>query len=718
LESGGINMDISKKIIRIDAEDKLLGKSKYIGDIEFENMLFAKTVRSDRVRAKIRSIKYPKLPEGYFIVDKNDVPGLNKVKVVENDQPFFADGVVNYIGEPIALVIGESKERILDLISQIEIEYEDLEAVYTIEDGLKTSKPLFGEDNCFADYHYSKNSLEEIKSKAKYIISGEYRTGYQEQMYLEPQGVVGIYNDGKVEVHGSMQCPYYVKGAVEQCMGFEPENVRIVQSTTGGAFGGKEDYPSLIAGHVAVAAYKAKQPVQLIFDREEDVEVTPKRHPSLIHLTSYIDKNHKVIGMEADIKLDGGAYLTLSTIVLQRAIFAAIGAYNVEHVFVRGRAVATNTVPSGAFRGFGAPQSLFALETHMEKCAKELGIDALDFKLNNLMKQNDRSSTNGIMRDPIILPEIVERIDELSKFRKKKAEFAKHNKTNPEKLKGIGMSIFFHGGGFTGSGEQDHIKAKVKLHKSSDGKVNLLLSNVEMGQGVHTTMRKIAAKALELPIESIAYNNPDTDYTMDSGPTVASRTIMVVGKLVQEACEELKSNWINNEEQIVITNYKQPEGFSWDGKNFIGDVYNSYSWGVNVVEVSVDPITFQTDVDHIWAIYDIGKAIDEMVVRGQIEGGIIQGLGYGGLEVMEVKKGKIQQKSITDYIIPTSKDVPKITSELMNVPYIHGPYGAKGLGELTLIGTAPAYSLAVSNALDMEINKIPVKPEELIKLVK
>lgn len=709
--------NIEEKVIRVDAGDKLLGKAKYIADTAFENMLYAKTFRSDRVRAKIISIKYPDLPEGYFIVDKDDIPGMNAVKIIENDQPFFAYGFVNYIGEPIALVIGESKEKILELINNIEIEYEDLDPIYTIEDGLKASELIFGEDNCFADYTYSKNSLDKIKEKAEYIISGEYETGYQEQMYLEPQGLVGIYKDGKVEVHGSMQCPYYVKGSVEQCMGFEPENVRIVQSTTGGAFGGKEDYPSLIAGHVAVAAYKAKQAVQLIFDREEDVEVTPKRHPSLINLTSYIDKNHKIIGMEADIKLNGGAYLTLSTIVMQRSIFAAIGAYNVENVFVRGRAVATNTVPSGAFRGFGAPQSFFALETHMENCAKKLGIDALDFKLNNLLKQYDRSSTNGEMRDPIILDKMVERVDELSLYRKKKAEFEKLNKTNPNKYKGIGMSIFFHGGGFTGSGEQDYIKAKVKLHKSSDGIVNLLLSNVEMGQGVHTTMRKIAAEALGLPIEQIAYNNPDTDFTLDSGPTVASRTIMVVGKLVQDAAEELKSIWKEGEEQEVITNYKQPDGFNWDGKNFIGDVYNSYSWGVNVVEVSVDPITFEIEVDHIWAIYDIGKAIDELVVRGQIEGGVIQGLGYGGMEVMESKNGKIMQNSITDYIIPTSKDVPKITSELMNVPYIHGPYGAKGLGELTLIGTAPAYSLAISNALDIQINKIPVKPEELIKMV-
>lgn len=708
-------MILDKKVVRTDADDKISGKAKYVDDLVFEDILYAKTFRSTEARAKIKKITYPDLPEGYYIVDKDDVPGKNLVKIVIYDQPFFADGHVNYIGEPIALIVGNDKDIINDIISKITVEYEKITPIFTIEEGINTQNPIFDNNNCYADYSYCKNDLENIKNKAKYVIDGNYFTGYQEQAYLEPQGIIGIYKDDRIEIHGSMQCPYYVKGAVEECMNFPSDRVRIVQATTGGGFGGKEDIPSLLGGQIACAAYKTKKTVKMIFERDEDIQTTPKRHPSSIYLKSYIDENYKIIGMEADIKIDAGPYCGISTIVLQRTIFAAIGVYNVPNVYVRGRAVATNNVMTGAFRGFGAPQAFFALESHMEKCAKSISIDSLEFKKVNLMKQFDKSSTNGLMRDRILTREMIERIETLSEYSQKRKKFDIENKSGISNYKGIGMSIFFHGGGFTGSGEKDHIKAKVILKKDKDNKIHILIANVEMGQGVQTTMKKIVVETLHVPMEDIIYNNPDTDKVPDSGPTVASRTIMIVGKLVHEGALKLKEIWKDNEEQEALTQYHHPDGFSWDGVNFVGDVYNCYSWGINVVEVSVDPVTFQVKADKIWAIYDIGNAIDELVVRGQIEGGIIQGLGYGGLEVMESHEGKIKQRSITDYIIPTSKDVPQIISELMNVPYEHGPFGAKGLGELSLIGTAPAYALAISHALGIEINKIPVKPEELLR---
>lgn len=708
-------MILDKEIVRTDAEDKLNGKAKYTDDLEFKDMLFAKTFRSTEARAQINSISYPSLPEGYFIVDKNDVPGKNRVKIVTYDQPFFAEDQVNYIGEPIALVVGKDKEIINRIISEIKVEYEKIKPIFTIEEGINTDNPIYEKSNYFGDFHYSKNDLENIKNHAKYVVEGDYFTGYQEQAYLEPQGIIGNYINERIEITGSMQCPYYVKSAVEECMDFSSDKVRIIQATTGGGFGGKEDIPSLLGGQIACASYKARKPVKMIFERDEDIQITPKRHPSAIHLKSYIDENFKIIGMEADIKLDGGPYCGLSTIVLQRTIFAAIGVYNVPNVFVRGRAVATNNVISGAFRGFGAPQAFFALESHMEKCATKLNLESLEFKKLNLMEQFDKSSTNGIMRDKMLLKEMIERVEVLSDYSKKRNKFRIENINSHDVYKGIGISLFFHGGGFTGSGEKDYIQAKVKLKKDRDNKVHILISNVEMGQGVHTTMKKIVSEVLNISIEDIIYNNPDTDFVPDSGPTVASRTIMIVGKLVQDGAVKLKEIWISNKEQEILTEYKHPDGYSWDGINFIGDVYNCYSWGVNVVEVSVDAITYQVKADKIWAIYDIGKAIDELVVRGQIEGGIIQGLGYGGLEVMESHEGKIKQRSITDYIIPTSKDIPKIISELMNVPYEYGPFGAKGLGELTIIGTAPAYASAIAHALGIEINKIPVKPEDLLR---
>lgn len=707
--------NISKPIKRFDTADKIAGTAKYVADFKFEDMLYARTLRSTEARAIIKSRKYPKLEEGYFIVDKDDVPGENIVHVVFDDQPCFADKVVNYIGEPILLVVGKDKEKILDIMSKIEIEYEKLDPILSIEDGINPKNPIYGEKNCFADYKYKKGSIENIKKRAKYVIEGEYETGYQEHIYLEPQGAIGVYKNGKVTVYSTMQCPYFVKGAVEKCTGFPEDRVQVIQTVTGGGFGGKEDFPSLLGCHVACASIKTKKPVQLVLDRNEDVAVTPKRHPSKVKLKSYIDENHKILGMDVDIKVDCGPYSGLSNIVLQRTMFAAIGVYNVENVFVKGRSVATNNIMCGGFRGFGAPQAFVALELHMEHIANKLGVDSLELKMKNLVKKGDKSSTGGTFRENILLPQIIDRVMEMSSYKERKKKLEEERKEG--KLKGLGMSIFFHGGGFTGSGERDHIKAKVKLVKHPDERVEVLIANVEMGQGVQTSMRKIVAKALNIPVERTIHENPDTDRVPDSGPTVASRTTMVVGKLLYDAALKLKERWNESDTVEVMTQYKHPEGFSWDDDNFVGDAYNSYSWGSNIVELEVDPLTYQTKILNVWSVFDIGNAIDERIVKGQIEGGVLQGLGYAGIEVMTSSNGLLNQRTSTDYTIPTSKDTPNMESDLVCEPYYNGPFGAKAVGELTFIGAAPAYALAVENAIGKEINKIPLTPEYLMEVM-
>lgn len=707
--------NISKPIKRFDTADKIAGTAKYVADFKFDDMLYARTLRSTEARAIIKSRKYPKLEEGYFIVDKDDVKGENVVHVVFDDQPCFADKVVNYIGEPILLVVGKDKEKILDIMSKIEIEYEKLDPILSIEEGIDPKNPIYGEKNCFADYKYKKGSIENIKKRAKYVIEGEYETGYQEHIYLEPQGAIGVYKNGKVTVYSTMQCPYFVKGAVEKCTGFPEDKVQVIQTVTGGGFGGKEDFPSLLGCHVACASIKTKKPVQLVLDRNEDVAVTPKRHPSKVKLKSYIDENYKILGMDVDIKVDCGPYSGLSNIVLQRTMFAAIGVYNVENVFVKGRSVATNNIMCGGFRGFGAPQAFVALELHMEHIANKLGVDSLELKMKNLVKKGDKSSTGGTFRENILLPQIIDRVMEMSSYKERKKKLEEERKEG--KLKGLGMSIFFHGGGFTGSGERDHIKAKVKLVKHPDERVEVLIANVEMGQGVQTSMRKIVAKALNIPVERTIHENPDTDRVPDSGPTVASRTTMVVGKLLYDAALKLKERWNESDTVEVMTQYKHPKGFSWDDDNFVGDAYNSYSWGSNIVELEVDPLTYQTKILNVWSVFDIGNAIDERIVKGQIDGGVLQGLGYAGIEVMTSSNGLLNQRTSTDYTIPTSKDTPNMESDLVCEPYYNGPFGAKAVGELTFIGAAPAYALAVENAIGKEINKIPLTPEYLMEVM-
>ncbi len=742
---------VDRSINRIDAPEKTGGYTEYIADMKFEGMLYAKTLRSEKPRAVIKSIDIPLLPEGCYVVDKNDVPGKNRVKMLLDDQPFFAEDNVNYIGEPILLVVGPDREQVAQVLSNIRVQYEEMEPVFTIEDAVKGfNVPIYGEDNCFSGYEITRGDPDRAFREAAEAIEGEYRTGLQEHIYLEPQGVIGVYENERVTVYGSMQCPYYIKTALVQGFGWDEERIRVVQTTTGGAFGGKEEYTSIIAGHAAFAAVKTGRPVRLIFDRAEDIICTTKRHPSIIKIKTALDKNRKITAMEVEITLDGGAYAGLSPVVLQRAMFAATGVYNILNIKVKGRVFATNNVPSGAMRGFGGPQAFFAIEMHMQSLAESISRDPLDFKMENMLSKGDLTVTGGVLRYEVKLPQMIDLVERMSGYRKKYEAFINDRGEVP---KGIGLSIFYHGCAFTGSGEKEKIRARVKLKKRKDGKVLILVASVEMGQGSSTTLRKIVARAMDLPVEDVIYENPDTDIVPDSGPTVASRTVMIVGFLLKKAAERLKAvlekaadfkvreanegpaelkvteaNEGPDELKVteacegpaefeVTEEYEEPGYIKWDQEKFEGDAYPTYSWGVNVVEVEVDPVTFVIKVNGIWGVYDIGTIIDERIIRGQMEGGIAQGLGYAAFEVMNTDCGNILQPSLADYIIPNSKEFPEMEIRLIDNPYEYGPFGAKGAGELPFIGAAPAFASAVQNALKVPIERIPVTPEYLLKVV-
>ncbi|QWC00546.1 xanthine dehydrogenase family protein molybdopterin-binding subunit [Mycoplasmatota bacterium] len=689
--------DISKSINKVDNDEKISGSAKYIADFVMDGMLYAMTKRSTISKGEIVKIDYPQLPDGYYIINHKDVQGKNVIKVIFEDWPVFTDKKISYLYEPIMLVIGPDKNILTQLLDSIQITY-------------KEETPLFDWTDSVIDYHFDKGKGNRIFDQADKVIEHTYHTGYQEQAYIEPQGFIGYPEGDKTTLIGSIQCPYYVKNAVKQAIGEKDENVRVIQSTVGGAFGGKEEYPSLIGCQLAVAVKKIKKPIKLIFEREEDMSVTTKRHPSKTVFKAAI-KDRKIIGLKAHVSIDAGATIGLSGVVLSRALLAVSGAYTVDHLDVSGNVFRTNTVPNGAFRGFGAPQMFFAVDMFVEHVAKELNQDPLEFRKKMLVKQGDRTSTNGLFRDPVLMPEMIEKAIKESNYLKKIEDYSKKGN-----YKGIGMSLFYHGCGFTGSGEKDVIKAKVKLKKDKNKKVYILVAAVDMGQGVKTTFRKLISHMLDIDIKDVIYHNPDTDFVPDSGPTVASRTMMIVGGLLARAAKEMKKRW-NEEEFIVMKEYEQPDYIEYDEKHFIGDAYPAYSWGVNIVEVEVDPVTYQVDLKKAWSVYDAGKAIDERVVLGQADGGLAQGLGYGYLEVMNHKNGKIMQKNMTDYIIPTAMDLCDMDTFLFDNPYAYGPYGAKGVGELTLIGGAPAIAKAIENAIGKNVFKIPVTPEYIMELI-
>ena len=702
---------ISEPVRRFDAPQKIAGIARFIDDHYEEGMLYGRIVRSKRVRARIKNIRVPELPEGYYVIGADDIPGKNRIKMIFDDWPFLAEDIVNYFGEPVLLVVGPCREKVYEISESITIEYEDIPPILSVDEALENKKPpIYGENNLFADYIYEKGDVERAFNEADEVIEEEFKTGFQEHIYLEPQGMIARYKDGRIEVFGSMQCPFYVKNALVQEFGFESEKIRVVQTTTGGGFGGKEEYPSQIAGIAALGAYKTGRTVKLVYDRAEDVEFTTKRHPAYIRIKAAI-KNERVTGLEVDIVLNAGAYAGLSSVVLQRAMFAATGAYRIDNVRVLGKAVATNIVPMGAFRGFGAPQAIFAVETFMNHVAKRLSKEPVEFKLSHRYRKGDRTATGGLLRSEVKLPEIVDRVLSMSDYYNKKKKTGRG-----DKLYGIGFSMFLHGCGFTGNGEEI-LKSVARLRKRKDNKVEILISNVEMGQGPQTTLRKVVAEVLGIPYEDVIYENPDTDRVPDSGPTVASRTAMIVGGLLYRAATELKEKWRDGEEIIVEKQYRHPEYIKWDQQKFKGDAYPEYSWGANVIEVEIDPVTYEIDVKKAYAVFDLGTPLDRRIIEGQIHGGMLQGIGYATLEVMEQKDGRFLQRTITDYIIPTALDAPLFETDLVVEPYEHGPFGAKCAGELTFVGAAPAVCAAVEDALGVNLYEIPIRPEKLLEIM-
>lgn len=700
-------MDISNSVVKKDHSRKMSGQAIYVADYPVEGMLFGKLLHSPKARAKILEVHLPDLPEGYFIVDKNDIPGDNNVNIVKDDTPVFARDTVEYTGDAVLMVVGPDEKEVERILHEIEVVYEELPAVLDIRDS----------DTVFFEYAFGNGDVEKAFSDADKVYAEQFETGYQEQAYLETQGMIAEPGPDKITVHGSMQCPYYIKGAVERVMAYGPEQVQIRQDTTGGGFGGKEAYPSILACQVAVAARKAGRPVRVIFDRREDMEFTSKRHPSLCTYKIAV-KNGKITAMDIDVLFNAGAYTTLSAVVLQRGIICANGVYSVENLKVRGRAVKTNLVPGGAFRGFGAPQTFFAVEMMMDHIASDLGIDSVEFKLSHVVKQGDATSTNGRYHFPVPIPKMVEAVRDASNFQEKRKE---HSERQTGRYRhGIGMSMFFHGGGFTGSGERDHIKAVTKLHKFKNGNVEILVANTDIGQGIKTTLSKIVANELGLPHDRIIIEDPDTDRVPDSGPTVASRSLMVVGELLRRAAIKLRAIWAEGEDQTVEERFVEPDfliPFSLD--QFQGDAYPTYSWGVIAIEVEVDTLTGISRVLGAWGCYDVGTPMDINVIAGQMEGGLLQGIGYASMEQMTAdEKGRIRNNSYSDYIIPTSMDVPNLKVLMHVEEYPDGPYGAKGAGELPIVGATAAYVEAMEQALNAKLHKAPFTLDDTMKVLR
>ncbi len=715
-----------------------MGRAKYLDDLQFPGMLYGATIRSPIARGRILNIAFTgNVPwDEFTVVTAQGIPGENAVALILNDQPFLADGVVNHPEEPVVLIAHPDKYLVQRARTLVKFEIEPLPAIFSMEESEARAEIIWGDDNVLKHFRMDKGDIESAWPEAAFIVEGEYRTGAQEQLYIEPNGMIAIANpeDG-VTIWGSMQCPYYIHKALQKPFPLPPEKIRIIQMETGGGFGGKEEYPSIIAGHAALLAWKSGKPVKIVYDRQEDMVATTKRHPSRTRHRTAVSRDGKLLGMDIEFVIDGGAYATLSAVVLSRGTIHAAGPYNCPNIRIRSRAMATNTPPHGAFRGFGAPQSIFALERHMDKIARVVGISAEELRRRNFLQPGQTTATGQTIREPIDLNGLLDRALRLSDYQAKTERFARENEHSTIK-RGMGFATFMHGAGFTGSGER-YMESIVGVEAKPNGAVRLLTSSTEIGQGTNTILCQIAAETLGVSYDQIEIAKPDTGAVPNSGPTVASRTCMVVGKLVESACLGLKQTLIKAGllsdgydagefanacaryiEQFgnlqSFSQYKAPPGIFWDDETYKGDAYGAFAWAVYVAEVSVDTATFETRVENFVALQEIGRVIHPVLAEGQIEGGIAQAIGFALYEKVVWKEGRMVNNQMTNYIMPTSADLPPIRVFFEEIPYAYGPLGAKGIGELPMDGPAPAILNAVENASGAAVNEIPLMPEMLM----
>jgi CO/xanthine dehydrogenase Mo-binding subunit len=702
---------IGQSVPRREGAAKVTGAARYTDDLVIPGAWYGRTVRATVPRGRIRSIALAPAFDWarVVVVTADDIPGDNVVNLIRDDQPVLArlGGEIRHREEPILLLAASDRATLEEAVKHVRIEYETAEPVFEIEKATEV----------FSTVEISKGKVVEAMKDAEVVIERTFRVGLQEQLYIEPQGAIAFpYRETRngtretgVTVVGSLQCPYYVHRALKRALKLTDEQAVVIQAETGGGFGGKEEYPSIVAIHAALLARKAGRPVRLIYDRHEDLAATTKRHPGVITHRTAVKRDGTLLSQDIEIVLDGGGYCTLTPVVLSRAAIHAAGAYSCPNVRIRARAVATNTPPNGAFRGFGAPQSLFAAELMVEHVAERLGVSSVDLRRKWMLRLGNTTATGQKLTESVG--------SELVLDAALKAAPPVRPSARPSVRRGRGLSLVFHGSGFTGSGEKK-LSGTVALEALADGTFRVLTASTEIGQGTKTIFSQLAAEALGVGMDKVLFAPQDTSMVPDSGPTVASRTAMIVGRLVQDAAIEIKARLERENAPLrVQKSYIQPDSLHWDEATYRGDAYPIYAWACTIADVDVDMTTGEVRVTDLTTAVDCGKALHPVMAEGQIEGGSLQAVGWATIEEIKMKNGAYQNDRLATYLIPTSLDAPRIRTILVENPYSGGPFGAKGIGELPMDGPAPAVIAAIHDATGVWLDEVPATPEKVLAAI-
>ncbi|HSI99078.1 MAG TPA: xanthine dehydrogenase family protein molybdopterin-binding subunit [Patescibacteria group bacterium] len=709
--------------LRREGPAKLTGTAKYADDLVFPGAWFGATIRSTEPHARFIGVE---LDDAFdwsrvVVVTAEDIPGENVVSLIDSDQPVLVPvgGEIRHQAEPCVLLAAPDRATLHAAKRHVRLRTERLPAIF---DPLES-------DREFAHYTVESGDAAAAMAGADLVIEGTYRVGHQEQLYIENQAMIAVpREDGGVTVHGSLQCPYYVHKAMKRALAMGDELAVVVQAETGGGFGGKEEYPSVLALHASLLALKCRKPVRMIYDRHEDISATTKRHPAVIRYRSGVSESGELVAQEIEVIMDGGAYATLTAVVLSRGVLHAGGPYRCPNVRITGRAMATNTPPNGAFRGFGAPQTEFAAEMQVNRIAEALDVSPLDLRRRWVYREGDTTPTGQVLRESVGGIEVLEAAAEASAFDRTHAQTRsmRDGRTDGARVAtGIGLALAWHGAGFTGSGEV-RLASVAGLELTDDGRIRILTASTEMGQGTKTIFPQIVADALGVEYAEVEIAPQDTSIVPDSGPTVASRTAMVVGGLLIKAAERLRLRVEEATGRPFAESYREAgpmrideqfvpyPGEPFDDKTYRGDAYPAFGWAACVAKVEVDLDTGEVTVRDCVSADDIGRVIHPVLAEGQVEGGTLQAIGYATIEEMKLVDGRYLNDRLATYLIPTSLDAPRIRAILVEKPFSGVPHHAKGVGELPMDVGAPAVVAAIHDATGVWIHDLPATPERIL----
>jgi len=713
--------------LRREGPAKLTGLAMYADDLVFPGAWYGATIRSTEAHARLLAIE----PDESFdwsrvaLVTAAEIPGDNVVSLIRDDQPILVPigGEIRHQAEPICLIAAADRSTLREARRHVRVRTEPLPAVF---DPLESAEE-------FAHVDVGRGDLEVGFAEADLVIEGTYRVGHQEQLYIENQAMIAVpRQDGGVTVHGSCQCPYYIHRALKRSLGLTDAQAVVVQAETGGGFGGKEEYPSILALHAALLARRVGKPVRMIYDRHEDLSATTKRHPAVVRHRTGVSSDGRLVAQEIEVVMDGGAYVTLTPVVLSRGVLHAGGPYRCANVRIRGRAMATNTPPNGAFRGFGAPQVEFAAEMQVNRIADALGISPLELRRRWAFREGDITPTGQLLRESVAAVEVLEAAAEASDFARHSEQTRRAREARQSGARvatGIGLAMGWHGAGFTGSGEV-HIASLASVELTDAGEVRILTAQTEMGQGTKTIFPQLVAAELGLDPDEVEVAPQDTSIVPDSGPTVASRTTMVVGGLIVTAARRLRAqveaatgrDFAESRHEFareagalrIDQRFEPYPNVHFDDATYTGDAYPAFGWACAVAQVDVDLDTGEVTVRDVVSADEAGRIVHPILAEGQVEGGTLQAIGYATIEEIKLVDGRYLNDRLATYLIPTALDAPRIRAILVEKPFSGAPHGAKGIGELPMDVGAPAVVAAIHDATGVWIHDLPATPERIL----